>query len=161
MVLTHAIRPIFVLRFYYNHPRALISTPSYRFMPTKYTCTVITSRNTISSTLEPNNFFLAGQFCTIFWGKSQICINIIWRKFAPFLRSIKKSLKFSKKAKPRLLQQLNDFNHKNSFYSFLLFTRCFASLHHNLPMYNGTRHVANKSTAHCFQFLDGGPRCWT
>jgi hypothetical protein len=32
-----------VLQFYSNHRRALISTPSYRFMPTKITCTVITS----------------------------------------------------------------------------------------------------------------------
>ena len=56
------IRPIFVLPFYCNHSHALISTPSYHFMPTKYTCTVIPSRNAISSTLDPHNFFLPEYF---------------------------------------------------------------------------------------------------
>ena len=50
----HAIRPIFVLRFYCNRSRALISTPSYRFMPTKYTCTVITSsRYSVTGNARP------------------------------------------------------------------------------------------------------------
>ena len=66
----HAIRTIFVLRFYSDYPHALISTPSYLFMDTKFTCTVITSRNAISSTLDPHNFFLAEYFCTILWEKS-------------------------------------------------------------------------------------------
>jgi hypothetical protein len=44
------------------------------------------------STLDLYNFFLAGYFLTIFWETFYIYINIIYPKFAPILRSQKKSI---------------------------------------------------------------------
>ena len=51
-----------MLRFYCNHSRVLIPTPSCLFMPPKCPCTEIPSRNAKISTLDPHNFFLA-MFC--------------------------------------------------------------------------------------------------
>ena len=42
----------------------------------------------------PSNFFLPEYFYTIFWGNSYIYVNIILRKFAPFLRFPKKVKNF-------------------------------------------------------------------
>ncbi len=79
-----------MLRFYYNHSRALTSTPSYRFMPTKITCTVITSRNANISTLDPHNSFLADFLATKFDENSYIYVNMRWPQIAPKLNSLQK-----------------------------------------------------------------------
>ena len=56
-----------MLRFYCNHLRALIPTPSWFFMPPKSPCTEIPIQNANISTLDPHNFFSAGFCCTKFW----------------------------------------------------------------------------------------------
>ena len=68
--LLYAILPIFVLRSYSNPSRAFIQTTSRLLMRAKCTYTGIPSRNPISSILNPYNFFLAGNFSTIFWKTS-------------------------------------------------------------------------------------------
>jgi hypothetical protein len=68
--LQYAILPIFVLRSYPNPPHAFIQTPSRLFMRAKCTYTGIPSGNPISTILNPNNFFVARNFSTIFWKKS-------------------------------------------------------------------------------------------
>ncbi len=70
----HAILPIFIFRFYCNHPRALFHTPSCIFKSSKCTKTEFTSKNTKISTLTPNNFFLADSRCTKFLWNAYICI---------------------------------------------------------------------------------------
>ena len=55
-----------MLRFDCNYPRVLIHTLSCLFLRTKCPCTEFPSRNAKISTLDPNNFFLAGFYCTKF-----------------------------------------------------------------------------------------------
>ena len=69
-----AILPIFVLRFYYDPPRALIRTPSCTIRSTKCTMTEFTSKNANFLTLNPYNFFLAGYWFTKFMWDAYICI---------------------------------------------------------------------------------------
>ncbi len=90
--LKYAILPIFVWRFHSNPPRALISIPYWSSMHPKWSGTQITSKNPKISTLDLYNFFSAGYFLTIFWETFYIYINIIYPKFAPILRSQKKSI---------------------------------------------------------------------
>ena len=88
--LKYAILPIFVWRFHFNTPRALIPTPSWSSMHPKWSGTQITSKNAKILTLDLYNFFLAGYFLTKFWETFNLCIMIIYPKFAPILRSQKK-----------------------------------------------------------------------
>ena len=71
-------------------PRALIPTTSCSSMQPKCSGTQITSKKAKISTLDLDNFFLAGYFLTIFWETFNIYINIIYPKFAPILLSQKK-----------------------------------------------------------------------
>ncbi len=88
--LLYAILPIFVWRFHYNTPRPIVRTTSCSSMNPKRSGTLITSKNAKISTLDLNNFFLAGYFFTKFWETFNLYIMIIYPKFAPILRSQKK-----------------------------------------------------------------------
>ena len=88
--LQYAILLIFVWWFVFNPPRAPIHTPSCVYMHLKWSGTEITSKNAKNSTLDLYNFFLAGYFLTKFWETFNLCIMIIYPKFAPILRSQKK-----------------------------------------------------------------------